>query len=116
MTADLFIVVPCYNGAMFIADCLDSIRDFSLNNHHINVTCIFVNDGSTDNTKEVIEIPIEIDSPRLVCMQPYSIADRNKPVAKGGLELSRYTATGVRLVAIIILIMALPQRAAQKAH
>ena len=44
----------------------------------------FVYMGKDPNTKEVIEIPIEIDSPRLVCMQPYSIADRNKPVAKGG--------------------------------
>ena len=40
----------------------------------------------------------------------------DKPVAKGGLELSRYTATGVLLVAIIALILILPQRAAQKAH
>ncbi len=55
MTVDLFVVVPCYNGARFVTDCLNSIRDFSLKNHHINVTCIFVNDGSTDNTKEVIE-------------------------------------------------------------
>lgn len=40
----------------------------------------------------------------------------DKPVAKGGLELSRYTATGVLLVAIIALILILPQRAAQKSH
>ena len=44
----------------------------------------FVYMGKDPNTKEVVEIPIEIDSPRLVCMQPYSITDRNKPVAKGG--------------------------------
>ncbi len=40
----------------------------------------------------------------------------DKPAAKGGLELSRYTATGVLLVAILILVFVLPQRPAQKAH
>lgn len=40
----------------------------------------------------------------------------DKPIVQGGLEFSRYTATGVLLVAIIFLIVVLPQRAAKKAH
>ena len=40
----------------------------------------------------------------------------DKPVAKGGLELSRYTASLVLLAAIVVLILLLPQRAADKAH
>ncbi|CAM3196669.1 Membrane-anchored protein [Sphingomonas antarctica] len=40
----------------------------------------------------------------------------DKPVAKGGLELSRPIATAVLLVAIVILIVVLPQRPAQRAH
>ena len=40
----------------------------------------------------------------------------DKPVAQGGLELSRYTATGVLLAAIVILVLVLPQRPAQEAH
>jgi uncharacterized membrane-anchored protein len=40
----------------------------------------------------------------------------DKPAAQGGLEFSRYTATGVLLLAIVILVMALPQRAAQQSH
>jgi uncharacterized membrane-anchored protein len=40
----------------------------------------------------------------------------DKPIANGGLELSRYTATGALLTAIVILIVVLPQRAAAKAH
>jgi len=40
----------------------------------------------------------------------------DKPVANGGLEFSRYTATGVLLAAIVLLIFLLPQRAADKAH
>jgi uncharacterized membrane-anchored protein len=40
----------------------------------------------------------------------------DKPLAQGGLELSRYTATGALLAAIIILIFVLPQRASERAH
>ena len=40
----------------------------------------------------------------------------DKPVAKGGLELSRYSATAALLVLIVIGILLLPQRAARKAH
>jgi len=40
----------------------------------------------------------------------------DKPATQGGLEFSRYTATGVLLTAIVILILVLPQRAASKSH
>ncbi|WP_339783743.1 hypothetical protein, partial [uncultured Marinobacter sp.] len=40
----------------------------------------------------------------------------DKPLAQGGLEFSRYSATGVLLVAIILLVIVLPQRAAIKSH
>jgi uncharacterized membrane-anchored protein len=40
----------------------------------------------------------------------------DKPVANGGLEFSRYTATGVLVAAIVVLIYLLPQRAADRSH
>lgn len=40
----------------------------------------------------------------------------DKPTDQGGLEFSRYTATGVLFVAIVALVIALPQRAATKSH
>lgn len=40
----------------------------------------------------------------------------DKPVAKGGLELSRYTASLVLLVLIVACILLFPQKPAQKAH
>jgi hypothetical protein len=40
----------------------------------------------------------------------------DKPVAKGGLALSRYSASAVLLVGIALLIFLLPQRAAARAH
>jgi uncharacterized membrane-anchored protein len=40
----------------------------------------------------------------------------DKPIAQGGLEFSRYTATGVLLFAIVVLVTVLLQRAATKSH
>ena len=40
----------------------------------------------------------------------------DKPVAKGGLELSRYSASLVLLIAIIAIILVFKQRAATRAH
>ena len=40
----------------------------------------------------------------------------DKPLANGGLELSRYTATAVLAVAIAACVLLIPQRAAQKTH
>ena len=40
----------------------------------------------------------------------------DKPVAKGGLELSRYTASAVLLAFIAGCILLLPQKAASRSH
>jgi uncharacterized membrane-anchored protein len=40
----------------------------------------------------------------------------DKPLAKGALNLSRYTATGVLLLFIVLCVAFLPQRTATKAH
>jgi uncharacterized membrane-anchored protein len=40
----------------------------------------------------------------------------DKPIADGGLALSRYAASLVLLVVIVVLILAFPQRPASKAH
>ena len=40
----------------------------------------------------------------------------DKPLAKGGLELSRYSASAALLAAIVVLILVLPQRPAQTSH
>lgn len=40
----------------------------------------------------------------------------DKPMAQGGLELSRYAATTALLLAVFVLIALLPQRAATRAH
>ncbi len=40
----------------------------------------------------------------------------DKPISKGGLELSRYSASAVLLILIVICIVFLSQKAASKAH
>jgi uncharacterized membrane-anchored protein len=40
----------------------------------------------------------------------------DKPVAQGGMAISRYTASGVLAAAIVLCIFIFPQRAARRAH
>lgn len=61
----LSIVIPVYNGAKQIANCLDSIWAQKLNTEDYEVVC--VDDCSTDNTQEVLtEICKEHSNLRLV--------------------------------------------------
>lgn len=50
------IITPCYNGESFIQRLLDSI----LEQTYPDVEFIFVDDGSTDNTKSVLEPYVEL--------------------------------------------------------
>lgn len=43
------IIVPCYNQAQFLDDCLQSVFDQT----YPDWECIIVNDGSPDNTEEI---------------------------------------------------------------
>lgn len=43
------VIVPCYNQAQYLEECLESVLKQSLTKWE----CIIVNDGSTDNTEEV---------------------------------------------------------------
>jgi len=45
------IITPCFNGEFLIHRLLDSI----LNQTYNNIEFIFINDGSTDKTEEVVK-------------------------------------------------------------
>lgn len=47
-TEDVYIVIPCYNEAPIIAEVVNSLKM-----HFKNI--VVINDGSTDNTKEILE-------------------------------------------------------------
>lgn len=49
--ATLSIVIPCYNQADYLEECLDSAYNQTQQAHEI----IVVNDGSSDNTQEIAE-------------------------------------------------------------
>ena len=51
MTPQISIIVPCYNQAQYLDECLQSVLDQT----HQNWECIVVNDGSPDNTAEIAQ-------------------------------------------------------------
>lgn len=56
-TAIVSVIVPCYNHGMYLAECLESI----LSQTYTNWECIIIDNGSTDNTKQVSESFAEKD-------------------------------------------------------
>lgn len=57
-TMDLVsVIVPCYNYGHFLGETLESIRLQS----HENWECIIIDDGSSDNTKEISENFCKLD-------------------------------------------------------
>ncbi|MBL0048309.1 MAG: glycosyltransferase family 2 protein [Bacteroidetes bacterium] len=53
------VIIPTYNRANFIANTIQSV----LNQEYQNFEIIVVDDGSTDNTEEVV---LKIKDPRLI--------------------------------------------------
>lgn len=51
------VIISCFNYAHFLPEALNSI----LNQTYINWECIIVDDGSTDNTKEVAQSYVQKD-------------------------------------------------------
>ncbi len=55
--SQISIIVPCYNQAQYLDECLQSVLEQS----YTNWECIIVNDGSPDSTEEVAKKWIEKD-------------------------------------------------------
>lgn len=55
------VIIPCFNCEKYIAETIDSI----LNQTYPNSEFIFVNDGSTDKTKEIISLR-KMDDDRII--------------------------------------------------
>ena len=52
------VIVPCYNQAQYLDECLQSVLDQTYRNWE----CIIVNDGSPDNTEEIAKKWVEKDT------------------------------------------------------
>lgn len=55
MTPKVSIIIPMYNVAKYIGECIQSV----INQTHTNWELILIDDGSTDNTKSIIEPYLE---------------------------------------------------------
>lgn len=51
ITPKVSVIIPCHNHAQFIIEALESVLKQSFQDFE----CIIVDDGSTDNTKEIVE-------------------------------------------------------------
>ncbi|QBQ54499.1 glycosyltransferase [Nitrosococcus wardiae] len=71
------VIMPCYNGACYLKRAVSSV----LEQHYQNVELIVINDGSTDNSLEILA---EINDPRLKVISQQSqgvCAARNRGLA-----------------------------------
>ncbi|CAH8295319.1 glycosyltransferase involved in cell wall biosynthesis [Mariniflexile fucanivorans] len=78
------IIIPTYNRARFIGETLDSV----LAQTHLNWECIVVDDGSTDNTAEILEKYIEKDSRFQYHLRPTNYAKGGNGARNYGLDIS----------------------------
>ena len=53
----LSVIVPCYNVEKYLSECLDSI----LNQTFEDIEIICINDGSTDNTQDILDSYLKKD-------------------------------------------------------
>lgn len=76
----LSIIVPVYNGENFIEDCIDSIINQTLK----DIEILIINDGSKDNTLNIIESIAKSDSRIKILNQKNSgvSAARNNGISK----------------------------------
>lgn len=81
------VIVPVYNGEKFIEQCIDSITNQTLK----NIEILIINDGSKDNTLNIIESIAKKDSRVKVLNQKNSgvSAARNNGISK---SLGKYIA------------------------
>ena len=55
---EISVIIPCYNQAQYVAETIDSVRQQTYHDFR----CVIVNDGSTDDSEEVVLRAIDGDS------------------------------------------------------
>jgi glycosyltransferase involved in cell wall biosynthesis len=78
------IIIPTYNRASLISDTLDSV----INLNYKNWECLIIDDGSIDNTQNIIEIYIEKDSRFKYYKRPLNIKKGPNSCRNFGFEKS----------------------------
>ena len=78
MTPQVSIIVPVYNTGEYLPECLESVCNQTIRD--IEIIC--VNDGSTDNSAEILEVFASRDNRIRVIEQPNGgeLAARNSGI------------------------------------
>ena len=72
------VVVPVYNVEKYLEKCLDSIISQTYDNFEI----IIVNDGSTDNSKKIIDVLLEKYPNKIKAFNKKNILEHNGWIKK----------------------------------
>ena len=80
------IIVPIYNVEEYLQECLDSIQKQT----YTNFECIMINDGSTDNSKQIAE--------------EYLVDSRFKLINQSNQGLVRLEIQQSNILALILLL------------
>ena len=80
----LSIIVPCYNTGKYIEKCLYSI----INQNYQNIEVIVVDDGSIDDTREIVNSIIRLDNRiKYIYKENSGVSDtRNKGIMEASGE------------------------------
>ncbi len=82
------VMIPVYNGEQYIKECLDSL----INQTYADFEIVVVNDGSTDNTRSIVEEYVAKDSRVLLVNQENQglSAARNRLLKESHSDLLTY--------------------------
>ena len=69
---DLQIIIPAYNVEKYIEECIDSILNQKIN---YKILVIIINDGSTDNTGELLRKYSNISNIRIISQKNFGISE-----------------------------------------
>jgi glycosyltransferase involved in cell wall biosynthesis len=71
MANKVSIIVPCYNHAKYLEECIESVK----NQSYSNWECIIVDDGSTDDTA-VVSRKLETEKIRYVHQENRGLSEQ----------------------------------------
>lgn len=88
MENKVLVIIPIYNAEKYLEQCLNSV----INQSYQNLEIILVNDGSTDNSKQICEKFKEQDSRIKLINKPNGgvSSARNAALAGGGILSAKY--------------------------
>ena len=81
---NLSILVPAYNVENYIEECIDSLLDLDT-----NYEIIIINDGSTDNTKQILQKYKKIKYIKIINQENMGIAHTRNNLLKNAHNICK---------------------------